>query len=155
MSDNAQDANDQEGVQPADATVDSSTQTAEAADVQSQSIRGAFSSAIRKRPLSSVIVTSLVTLLLGLGAGFAFSHDGHRPIGGPGGGFGMHQRDGRGHDAWRNGPMMGPNGPMGGNGPMMGPGQGFDPDQDQRGPGWGPRPDRSDFPAPSTAPQNQ
>lgn len=152
MSDEVKDASTQDSVIAAETATGESMTSNSASANQSQSIRGAFSSAIRKRPLASVIVTSLVTLLLGLGAGFAFSHDGHRPIGGPGGGFGMHDRDGRDRGSWDNGPMMGPNGPMGG-GHMMGPGQGFDPNE--QGPGWGPRPDQSGFPAPTTAPQNQ
>jgi len=106
-------------------------------------LRARISAWLAKRPLSSVIVASVLALLVGIGLGhFTTSH--HERDG-----FGQHQfapdfdRDGRGPGMM--GPGNGQFGPGNGNGQggpgMMGPGNGqFGPGNgpDDRGPGSGP-----------------
>ena len=119
-------------------------------------IRMAVSGAIRNRPLSSVIVTSLLALVLGMGMGALGGHEGHRPFGGPHNGFSMHDRDSRG--PWGHNPMMGPdrqgNDDHWGPGPMMGGPKGDGGQEFGPAPSELPLPSQSNLPGPNVTPHN-
>jgi len=106
-------------------------------------LRARISAWLAKRPLSSVIVASVLALFVGIGIGHISTMHHERD------GFGMHQfgpdRENDGRGPGMMGPGNGQFGPGNGNGQggpgMMGPGNGqFGPGNgpDDRGPGSGP-----------------